>query len=109
MVLVGDAEGAAEIFRNKTAFGKPIEDYGCVVQEERGWSDAQELTAFPPRPRACRALKFFGTNVLVTEGHEWKRQRRLTAPSFSEVRRVARAQGVSRVVVTCSADVPSSG
>jgi cytochrome P450 len=32
-------------------------------------------------------LKFFGPNVVVTEGHEWRRHRRLTGPSFSEVRR----------------------
>lgn len=33
-----------------------------------------------------RILKFFGSNVVVTEGEEWRRHRRLTGPSFSEVR-----------------------
>jgi cytochrome P450 len=32
-----------------------------------------------------RLLRFFGDSVLTTEGDEWKRHRRLTSPSFSEV------------------------
>ncbi len=31
-------------------------------------------------------LATFGTNILVTEGEEWKRQRKIAAPAFSEVR-----------------------
>ncbi|KAK4700935.1 hypothetical protein P7C70_g5303, partial [Phenoliferia sp. Uapishka_3] len=57
-VVVADAEGAKAVFLNKRQFGKPIEDYGV--------------------------LKFFGPNVVVTEGEEWRRHRRLTGPSFSE-------------------------
>jgi cytochrome P450 len=30
-------------------------------------------------------LKVFGSNLLVTEGEEWKRQRRICAPAFSDV------------------------
>lgn len=36
---------------------------------------------------AFRLLKFMGSNVVVTEGEQWRRHRRLTAPSFSEVGR----------------------
>ena len=31
-------------------------------------------------------LAAFGSNILVTEGDEWKRQRKIAAPAFSEVR-----------------------
>ena len=31
-------------------------------------------------------LKEFGNNILVVEGDEWKRQRRICAPAFSDVR-----------------------
>lgn len=30
-------------------------------------------------------LKAFGNNILVVEGDEWKRQRRICAPAFSDV------------------------
>ncbi|KAL8279097.1 hypothetical protein RQP46_008555 [Phenoliferia psychrophenolica] len=56
--VVADAEGAKAVFTNKRAFGKPIEDY--------------------------EVLRFFGKNVVVTEGDDHKRHRRLTSPSFSE-------------------------
>lgn len=31
-----------------------------------------------------KILKFYGSNVVVTEGEEWKRHRKISAPSFSE-------------------------
>ena len=31
-------------------------------------------------------LKFFGSNIVVTEFDEWKRHRKIVAPAFSEVR-----------------------
>lgn len=31
-------------------------------------------------------LKEFGNNILVVEGEEWRRQRRICAPAFSDVR-----------------------
>lgn len=43
----------------RSAFGKRVSDYGV--------------------------LRKFGNNILVVEGEEWKRQRRICAPAFSEV------------------------
>lgn len=31
-----------------------------------------------------KILMFYGSNVVVTEGEEWKRHRKISAPSFSE-------------------------
>jgi cytochrome P450 len=32
------------------------------------------------------ALAFFGGNIVVSEGDEWKKYRKVAAPAFSEVR-----------------------
>ena len=56
--IVADADAAKAVFTDRRAFGKPIQDY--------------------------EILKFFGPNVVVTEGEEWRRHRKLTGPSFSE-------------------------
>lgn len=60
-VLVADPEAAAIVFKASKVFIKPIEDYAI--------------------------LSFFGPNVVVTEHGEWRRHRKLTSPSFSEVSR----------------------
>ncbi|KAI0739090.1 cytochrome P450 [Daedaleopsis nitida] len=39
---------------------------------------------FPKPLDAYQILATFGSNILVTEGEEWKRQRKITAPAFSE-------------------------
>ncbi|KAI0716473.1 cytochrome P450 [Earliella scabrosa] len=39
---------------------------------------------FPKPLEAYQLLTTFGSNILVTEGDEWKRQRKITAPAFSE-------------------------
>jgi len=31
-------------------------------------------------------LAIFGTNIVASEGEEWKRYRKIAAPAFSEVR-----------------------
>ncbi|OCH96535.1 cytochrome P450 [Obba rivulosa] len=49
---------ANTITESRTAFRKPVEKYDV--------------------------LAFFGKNVVITEGEEWKRQRRITTPLFSE-------------------------
>lgn len=41
---------------------------------------------FPKPLEVYESLSAFGTNILVTEGAEWKRQRKVAAPAFSEVR-----------------------
>ena len=40
---------------------------------------------FPKALDVYKLLSTFGSNILVTEGDEWKRQRKITAPAFSEV------------------------
>ncbi|KAI0631064.1 cytochrome P450 [Trametes polyzona] len=39
---------------------------------------------FPKPLDTYELLAVFGTNILVTEGEEWKRQRKIAAPAFSE-------------------------
>ncbi|KAI0676499.1 cytochrome P450 [Trametes maxima] len=39
---------------------------------------------FPKPLVAYQLLTTFGSNILVTEGEEWKRQRKVAAPAFSE-------------------------
>lgn len=49
---------------------------------------AQEVTAararFPKPLHQYKILTFYGSNIVVTEGDEWKRHRKISAPSFSE-------------------------
>ncbi|KAJ1304158.1 hypothetical protein OPQ81_008558 [Rhizoctonia solani] len=40
--------------------------------------------SFTKRTENYKILKGFGSNLLVTEGEEWKRQRRIAAPAFSD-------------------------
>lgn len=50
----------------------------------------QEVTTsrarFPKPVKFYSALSFFGPNIIVSEGDEWKRYRKIAAPAFSEVR-----------------------
>ncbi|KAF8503883.1 cytochrome P450 [Hysterangium stoloniferum] len=39
---------------------------------------------FPKDVKDYTVLAFFGSNILVTEGEVWKKQRKLAAPTFSE-------------------------
>ncbi|TDL22809.1 cytochrome P450 [Rickenella mellea] len=41
-------------------------------------------TRFPKPVEAYRILKFYGENIIVTEGDEWKRHRKVANPAFSE-------------------------
>lgn len=40
---------------------------------------------FPKPTDSYKILAVFGSNILTTEGEEWKHQRKITAPAFSEV------------------------
>ncbi|KAL6301428.1 cytochrome P450 [Sparassis latifolia] len=55
---IADAECLKEIVNARAHFVKPVYMY--------------------------RMLSFFGSNLLITEGYEWKRQRKVVAPVFSE-------------------------
>jgi len=58
--VVADADGARALFTRVKDFCKPVEDY--------------------------KVLTFFGENVVASEHETWRRHRRLTVSSFSEVR-----------------------
>lgn len=45
---------------------------------------------FPKPTEPYALLRVFGTNIIATEGDEWKHQRKIVAPAFSEVRPVRR-------------------
>jgi len=51
---------------------------------------SQEVTTYRgkfPKPVGLYAvLTIFGTNIVASEGEEWKRYRKIAAPAFSEVR-----------------------
>ncbi|KAF8607080.1 cytochrome P450 [Ceratobasidium sp. AG-I] len=58
IICVSDAEAIKQISSGRSNFGKNTSDYGV--------------------------LRKFGNNILVVEGDEWKRQRRICAPAFSD-------------------------
>ncbi|KAI8996609.1 cytochrome P450 [Trametes punicea] len=41
-------------------------------------------TRFPKITKLYHSVKTFGSNIMVTEGEEWKRHRKIAAPAFSE-------------------------
>ncbi|KZT39759.1 cytochrome P450 [Sistotremastrum suecicum HHB10207 ss-3] len=55
---VADADAVREITLSNMKWPKPLEQYG--------------------------ALAMYGSNVVITEGKEWKRHRKISAPAFSE-------------------------
>jgi hypothetical protein len=50
---------------------------------------AQEVTTsrarFPKPVEQYRPLIFFGHNIIASEGEEWKKYRKISAPAFSDV------------------------
>ncbi|KAJ3084762.1 hypothetical protein HK102_000556 [Quaeritorhiza haematococci] len=57
-LFVGDPDLAKEVINNRHDFPKPTEDY--------------------------KILEVFGPNIVSTNGEDWRRYRRITAPQFSE-------------------------
>ncbi|GBE81403.1 hypothetical protein SCP_0311320 [Sparassis crispa] len=56
--FVADAPALKEITASRARFPKPLWQY--------------------------KVLSFYGSNIVITEGDEWKRHRKITAPAFSE-------------------------
>ncbi|EMD35530.1 hypothetical protein CERSUDRAFT_116271 [Gelatoporia subvermispora B] len=56
--LLADAGAIRDVANARARFPKPVEQY--------------------------KILSFYGSNIVITEGDEWKRQRRIAAPAFSE-------------------------
>ena len=63
------------------------------VTEKHLWKDhynpTQEVTSsrarFPKPVKEYQSLSFFGHNIIVSEGEEWKKYRKISAPAFSDV------------------------
>ena len=53
------------------------------------WTFSQEITTYRhrfPKPLfRYEVLNAFGSNIISSEGEEWKKYRKITAPAFSEV------------------------
>ena len=53
-------------------------------------TNAQEVTSsrarFPKPTREYEVVSVYGPNIIVAEGEEWKKYRKISAPAFSEVR-----------------------
>ncbi|OBZ67844.1 hypothetical protein A0H81_12320 [Grifola frondosa] len=58
VMMLADPAAIKEVTSSRARFPKPLEPY--------------------------KVLSFFGSNIVVTEGDEWKRQRKIAAPAFSE-------------------------
>lgn len=58
LLVLADADAIKQVISSRTAFPKPIELYG--------------------------SLSFFGRNIVASEGEEWKKYRKISAPAFSE-------------------------
>jgi hypothetical protein len=72
---------------------------GCSCYESKGYSDlnriylsfiglqevASSRTRFPKPLELYKVLSVFGGNIAASEGEDFKRYRRITAPAFSEV------------------------
>ncbi|OCH86802.1 cytochrome P450 [Obba rivulosa] len=56
--MLADAGAIRDIANARARFPKPLEQY--------------------------KILSFYGSNIVITEGDEWKRQRKISAPAFSE-------------------------
>ncbi|THH17553.1 hypothetical protein EW146_g3277 [Bondarzewia mesenterica] len=57
-IYLADADAIKEVTTYRARFPKPVNQY--------------------------RILQFFGRNIVASEGEEWKRYRKITAPAFSE-------------------------
>ncbi|KAF8172489.1 cytochrome P450 [Pholiota molesta] len=57
-IVLADAAAIKEVTSARARFPKPVEDYG--------------------------SLSFFGRNIVASEGAEWKKYRKISAPAFSD-------------------------
>ncbi|KAF8811211.1 cytochrome P450 [Phlegmacium glaucopus] len=57
-LLLADAAAVKEVISSRARFPKPVEHY--------------------------TALSFYGPNIVVSEGEEWKKYRKISAPAFSD-------------------------
>ncbi|THG95398.1 hypothetical protein EW026_g6249 [Hermanssonia centrifuga] len=75
-------------FRHWRAKHADFEYFGVDIISHVNPAAAKEITAhrarFPKPVEYYGALSFFGRNIVASEGEEWKRYRKVTAPAFSE-------------------------
>ncbi|EAU91427.2 614/534 cytochrome P450 [Coprinopsis cinerea okayama7 len=81
--------GKNYLFVNKF---KKYEDFGSSVYSivrsvpkgQLGLEVTSARAKFPKAIALYKSLLFFGQNIVASEGNEWKRYRRISAPAFSE-------------------------
>lgn len=56
---------------------------------------ATSRAKFPKPLNLYEVLAIFGKNIVVSEGEEWKKYRKIAAPAFSEVRFERRLSSIS--------------
>ena len=59
-------------------------DRGVVIERNTPQEVTSDRAKFSKPLAVYKILMFYGSNVIVTEGDEWKRHRKISAPSFSE-------------------------
>lgn len=59
---------------------KDLDDNNLFVQEI-----TTSRARFPKAVSQYEVLTFFGRNIIATEGDEWKKYRKISAPAFSDV------------------------
>ncbi|KAJ1305196.1 hypothetical protein OPQ81_000226 [Rhizoctonia solani] len=74
--LGSEIYGTASVFPSTSYF--TVSDPAAVKQASYSRND------FVKNTESYTILKEFGSNLLVVEGEEWKRQRRIAAPAFSD-------------------------
>lgn len=62
----------------------PRVDRTAVIERIPPQEVTSDRAKFSKPLAVYKILMFYGSNVVVTEGEEWKRHRKISAPSFSE-------------------------
>ena len=62
----------------------PRVDRTAVIERIPPQEVTSDRVKFSKPLAVYKILMFYGSNVVVTEGEEWKRHRKISAPSFSE-------------------------
>lgn len=61
-------------------------------------------TRFPKPVQQYRILQFWGNNIVASEGEEWKRFRKISAPAFSEVCFESLSDFIPDLMVVCHSE-----
>jgi len=53
---------------------------------------------FPKPIYQYTVLLFFGSNIVASEGEEWKKFRKISAPAFSDVRHLSKVEQIESLI-----------